>query len=317
VIGDASDRHEAQDDHMRGLISGICVAGALLLTAALMFMNWSFWAGQGADASAAQVLGAVSIGIDVFKASLPLVIAWAWSARLRLGCAIGIVFFCGCLAFSLFSAIGFAASSRGAVTGSREAVSLRYQAAEQELREIKERVASLGTIRPRAVIEAAIARAKQERSWSSSNECKDATTEASRAFCRSIGDLGVELAKAVEIEGLQERSPLLETEIDNLLAAGARNDQDHQAGLLARLTGFGVGGVQTSIVVLFAALVEFGSAFGLFLALLPMRGFPRLAANARESHEATEIEAVLAPRPIRRDGPTRFARAADGQLMIE
>jgi hypothetical protein len=96
---------------MRGLISATCVAGALLLAAASMFMNWSFWTGQGADASTSQVLGAVSIGIDVFKASLPLVIAWAWSARLRLGCVIGIVFFCGCLAFSLFSAVGFAASS--------------------------------------------------------------------------------------------------------------------------------------------------------------------------------------------------------------
>jgi hypothetical protein len=288
-----------------------------MLTAASMFMNWLFWTGQGADASAAQVLGAVSIGIDVFKASLPLVIAWAWSARLRLGCIIGIVFFCGCLAFSLFSAIGFAASSRGAVTGSREAVSLRYQAAEQELQEIKARVASFGTIRPRAVIEAAIARAKQDRYWSSSNECKDATTEASRAFCRSMGDLGVELAKAIEIERLQERGPLLRTEIDNLLAAGAQTDQDQQAGLLSRLTGFGVVRVQTSIVVLFAALVELGSAFGLFLALLPMRGFPRSAQIAQARHNTTEIRAVLAPLPIRRDGPTRFARAADGQLMIE
>jgi hypothetical protein len=104
VIGAALDRREAKDDPMRGLISGICVAGALLLTAASMFMNWSFWTGQGGDASSSQVLGAVSIGIDVFKATLPLVIAWAWPARLRLGCIIGIMFFGGCLAFSLFSA---------------------------------------------------------------------------------------------------------------------------------------------------------------------------------------------------------------------
>jgi hypothetical protein len=69
---------------MRALISGICVLGALLLTAASMFMNWSFWTGQGADRWASQVLGVVSIGIDAFKASLPLVIAWAWPARLRL-----------------------------------------------------------------------------------------------------------------------------------------------------------------------------------------------------------------------------------------
>src|SRR5271167_3359850 len=129
---------------MHRLITGVCLAGAVLLTAASIYMNWSFWTGQGGDAPSSQVLGAVSIGIDVFKATLPLVIAWAWSARLRLDCSIGITFFGGCLAFSLFSAIGFAASSRGAVTGSREAVSLRYQAAERELREIKERVTSLG-----------------------------------------------------------------------------------------------------------------------------------------------------------------------------
>jgi hypothetical protein len=160
-------------------------------------------------------------------------------------------------------------------------VSLRYQAAEQELREIKEKVTSLGTIRPRPVIEAAIARAKQDRYWSNSNECKDATIEASRAFCRSLGDLRIELATADEAEHLQERSPSLKIEVDNLLAAGARNDQDQQAGLLSRLTGLGVERVQTSIVALFAALVEFGSAFGLFLALLPMRASPLLAAKTQ------------------------------------
>jgi hypothetical protein len=261
------------------------------------------------------VLGAVSIGIDVFKASLPLVIAWAWSARLWLGSLIGLMFFTGCLVFSLFSAIGFAASSRGAVTGSQEAVSLRYQAAEKELREIKERMTSLGAIRPRAVIEAAIVRAKQDRFWSSSNECRDATVEASRAYCRGLGDLRIELASAVEAERLRDRGAVLKGEVDTFLAAGARNDQDQQAGLLARLTGFAVERAQMSIVVLFAVLVEFGSAFGLFLALLPMRGFPRLAPIAQMRPNIINIEHAAVPRSVRR--PTRFARAADGQLMIE
>jgi hypothetical protein len=188
-MGAAPEQQRAQDDQMCALISGICVLGALLLTAASMFMNWSFWTGQGPETSAAQVLGAVSIGIDVFKASLPLVIAWAWSARLRLGTVIGIIFFCGCLAFSVCSAIGFAASSRGALTGSREAISLRYQSAIQEQDQLKRKVESLGTIRPRAVIEAAIARAKQGRQRSSSNECSNAATEVSRGFCRSFADL--------------------------------------------------------------------------------------------------------------------------------
>ena len=62
---------------MREFVSAICVAGALLLIAASMMMNWSFWTGQGADASNARVFGAVSLGIDGFKATLPLVIFWA------------------------------------------------------------------------------------------------------------------------------------------------------------------------------------------------------------------------------------------------
>jgi hypothetical protein len=208
---------------------------------------------------------------------------------------------------------------RGArsLAGSREAVSLRYQAAERELREIKERVTTLVATRPRAVIEAAIARGKQDRYWSSSDECRDATVEASRAFCRGLGDLRVELAAAVESERLRERSVSLKAEIDHLLGAGARNEQDQQAGLLARLTGFGVDRVQTSIVVLFAVLVECGSAFGLFLALLPIRGFPRLAPIAAERQHATEMAPALALQPMRRDRPTRFARTADGRLMIE
>jgi hypothetical protein len=217
----------------------------------------------------------------------------------------------------LVSAIGFAASTRGAVTGSREAVSLRYQAAERELREIKERVTSLGAIRPRGVIEAAIARAKQDRYWSSSNECKDATMEASRGFCRGLGDLRVELAAAVENERLQERGAALKAEVDHLLGAGARNDQDQQAGLLARLTGFGVERVQKSIVVLFAVLVEFGSAFGLFLALLPMRGSPQLTPIVPKRQHTTEMVSAFAPRPTRSDRPTRLTRTADGRLMIE
>ena len=141
--------------------------------------------------------------------------------------------------------------------------------------------------------------------------------EASRAFCRGLGDLRVELAAAVESERLQERGTSLKGEIDSLLGAGARNDQDQQAGLLARLTGFGVERVQTSIVVLFAVLVEFGSAFGLFLALLPMRGLPRLAPITPERQHTTEMAAAFALRPLRRDRPTRFARTADGRLMIE
>ena len=221
----------------------------------------------------ARGMGAVSIGVDVFKAWLPLVSAWAWADRLRLGYVIGALFFCGCLIFSFGSALGFANSSRGAVSASREAVSDRYAAAEKELKDVDGRVAALGVLRPKAVVEEAIAKVKQDRRWSSSNECKAATVETSLAFCRSLGDLRIELAAAVESERLRDRSSSLKTGIDHLRTAGAPGAKtDPQAAILARLTGLRLDQVQTSIVVLFALLVELGAAFGLFLAMLPLRG---------------------------------------------
>jgi len=190
---------------MRWLISAICTAGALVLIATSMAMNWSFWSGQGTAASTGLELGAVSIGIDVFKTTLPLVIDGAWRARVRLGYLIGTFFFCGCLVFSTISALGFASSSRGAVTGNRKAVALHYQAAELELKELKAQLSSLGHGRPQVVIEEALARAKQDRRWLSSKGCTDATVEANWSFCRSLGDLRVELASAAEGSRLRSR----------------------------------------------------------------------------------------------------------------
>ena len=302
---------------MRVLVSAICTAGALLLIAASMLMNWLFWTGQGADTSMARMLGFVSIGIDGFKASLPLVIAWAWDQRIRVGYMIGTFFFCGCLIFSFCSALGFASSSRGAVSAGREAVSDRYAAAEKELKDVDGRIAALGAIRPKAVVEEAIAKVKQDRRWSSSGECKDATVETSLAFCRSLGDLRIELASAVESERLRERSSSLKAEKDDLLSAGARLETDPQAAILARLSGVGLDRVQTWIVVLFALLVELGAAFGLFLAMLPLRGRRSSAQFGGPHRPSPQILPPAKLWPKSEQGPRRFVRGAGGQLMIE
>ncbi len=300
------------DQFGRWLIALLCGSGALALVAASMFMNFTFWSGQGTDVPTARVLGAVSIGIDVFKATLPLVIAWAWAARIRLGYLIGSLFFCGCLAFSFFSALGFAASTHGAVTGGREAVSRHYAAIEQELQESKDRLGRIGTPRPSAVIEEALFKSKQDRRWSSSNECKEATVEVSRAFCKTVGDLRMELASAVEGDRLRERSNALKAESDRLVGEGARLEQDQQAGLLARLSGLHLQNVQTMMVVLLATLVELGAAFGLFLAMLPLQCVSRATAV----RAPVEILPAIDLTPNKKD-PTRFVRAPDGQLMIE
>jgi hypothetical protein len=81
--------------------------------------------------------------------------------------------------------------------------------------------------------------------------------------------------------------------------------------------GWEVGPVQTGLSLLLASLVEFGAAFGLFLAMLPLRGHRWFERTSMRGHPAAEL---LKPVSLPREGgqgAKRLARSADGQLMIE
>ena len=301
---------------MRWVVSVLCVVGALLLIAASMVMNFTYWSGQGADAQSAHTLGAVSIGIDIFKGTLPLIIGWALRERLRRAAGIATVFMCGCVVFSFVSALGFAATSRGAVTANHEASSARLAGLNSELQTLQTGIAKLNAPRPKSVIDEAIAKAKQDRRWDSSKQCTDPTVEPSRSFCKDFGDLKIELASAIEADALSKRLQAVQTEINQLTVAGARQVKDIQAGLLARITGQGIDSVQTALVLLVAIVVEFGAAFGLFLAVLPFQ-----RRDHRGSNNGSTIMLPLKPTAVhavrRLQGPTKFVRGPDGGLMIE
>ena len=305
------------DQFARWLIALLCGSGALALIAASMFMNFTFWSGQGTDVPTARVLGAVSIVIDVFKAGLPLIIAWALMGRYKVGTLVGCVFFLGCLVFSFAGALGFAWSAKGTSSGHREAATIHLAASEQALKDANAKLLTIAEARPQAVITEALEKAKQDRRWLTSNECKDATLETSRTFCRTVSDLRIELASTIEGENLRAHIVSLQGDISRQVNEGAKLDHDPQAGILTRLSGINLERVQLALTVLFAWLVEFGAAFGLFLAMLPLgdrewRG--RVASSGRHAAQ------ILVPEPSsakRSQYPTRFVRGADGRLMID
>lgn len=78
------------------------------------------------------ILGAIAIGVTGYNALGPLFVGWAWENGRRLfvvpaGSLMWIVF----VGFSLLCAVGFTASNRGAVTGSREAQAARLESAKE------------------------------------------------------------------------------------------------------------------------------------------------------------------------------------------
>ena len=298
---------------MRHVATFLLYAAALLAIAASVGMNWTFWTAQGVDVATSRVLGSVSVMVDVFKATLPMAIAWAWAERRRVASSIALVLFSVCLTFSMVSAIGFATWLRGAASGNREAASFRYKEATSQLNYVNATLGTLPYFRPSAVVGEALDRAKRDKRWLASHECT-AVNLSSRGFCATFANLHGEWTSSIEREKLQARRAVLRGEIDQLARSGASLDNDLQAGILARLSGLDLSRVQNMLVLLVAVVVELGAGFGLLMAQVPL-GNRRQAAQDPTLRPRQPMTLTLAP--SQRPAPTRLIRTASGQLMIE
>lgn len=308
---------------MRVVLGFIAVLAALTFMGASAAMNWVFLSSLGKSHLEAQIFGAVSVAVDVLKSLLPLFIAWALGSKQRSYALLASAVFCLMFAFSLISAVGFAASNRGAVTGGREVIAARYQAAVRDVAEVEGKVAALPKARPQAVIVEALRALEQDRKWSTSKGCTEATASDSRVFCEGYFSTKAELASALEASRLDGRLGELRNEVARLRDVGAAQEVDVQATLLSRLTGFNVSAAQMGLVIFVAVLVEIAAAFGLYLAWgwLPHKveaapapkawGFassPReSAADAVDVVEDATVAEILDPPPLRR---LRLERAA-------
>ena len=275
------------------------VPAALAFMAVSMGCNWVFLSGFGTTAAEFYLLSGLSVSVDVLKALAPF---WIMAAReahrpvAALGAALLLVL---CLTLSFLSALGFAAGSRGTATGGREAVSSDYRTASGDLADIEGQLKALPFARPQGVIEADLARQKQDRLWSSSKSCADARSAASRKFCKGVETLRAELAAALEAARLREKDGKLKERMAALRSKGAGLESDPQASLVsaflsASVGSVSVGDVQSGVSVLVAVLVEFGAAFGLFFALTVGRP-DKTAAKGN-----AQVKLAYANTPVRR-----------------
>ena len=226
----------------------------------------------------------MSLCVDVFKCTLPFYIAWAWKAGNYPHVKIASVFFAGCLAFSFISAMGFAASSRGMATGGREALAERLTGAEKDKLAAEAKRGDLGKHRASAVIEEALKGIRQDRRYTGSESCGKATGLSAREFCKDYFTVKEELATAVEDDRLSQRIDELGREILTLRRKGAGQDNDPQAKMLSVLLGLQAELGTKFMNVFLPLLVEFGSAFGLYLST--GHGFGGQAREAARSRQA-------------------------------
>jgi len=256
---------------MRFLVVLVSLSAALALIAASGLMNWVFMTSLGKSAFERQILGAVSIAVSAFLALLPTLMLWAWREGRTLYMLLGVPVFLAFAAFSLSSAIGFAAKNRGSLSEDRAFATARLAGIRHEAAEAETKLKAFGNIRPLAVVQEQLRALEQDRRWSSSNSCRDATTESSRNFCKGYFDLKAEAARSAETSRLQDRMAELRREGRHLEEQGAGREADNQAAVLARVFGWEAETVERGLMLFLAILVEIGAALGLYFATGHMR----------------------------------------------
>ncbi|MDH4980961.1 hypothetical protein [Hyphomicrobium sp. D-2] len=229
-------------------------------------MNWLFLSSLGETPLEAHVLGAASAAADILKALLPFFIAWRWREKGYVAVILGSLAFAFFAGFSLLSAIGFAAQTRGALVDSRDGASQEYARMQSAMAEANVRRKALPAHRSAAIVSEEIERHRQNRRWSATKGCVNATELQSREFCAAYFALRAELATAKEEDRLVGQIAVLQEESAKLRGRGAGQDSDPQVTLLSRIFGLGEESVRLSLIIAVALLVEIGASLGLFLA---------------------------------------------------
>lgn len=257
---------------MRFLVTVVSAGAALTLIAASGLMNWVFMTSLGKSALEQQILGAVSIAVSAFIALLPTLLVWAWRERRPLYLMLGVPVFLAFAAFSLSSAVGFAAKNRGSIGEDRALATARLASVKREIEETGAAQRKLGSLRSFAVLQELLRGLEQDRRWQSSKACTQATADASRSFCKDYFELKAEAARASEAARLEQHMSGLRSESRRLEGQGAGREADNQAAVLARLTGYQTSEVERGLTLFLAVLVEAGAALGLYFATGHMRG---------------------------------------------
>jgi hypothetical protein len=251
-------------------VAGLAAAGVFV--AASASMNYAYMSRQGETPWEGQIFGAVAVAVTLYNASGFFFLRWAWeNGRCKVFVPVCAVFQVVFLTFSLLYALGFAASNRGAVTGSKEALAARLANAKADLKATEGKLDSFKGKEQRAsrVIEERLSEVRQERRWASTKACEEATVASSLEYCRRYFQLRQELQEGVEYERLEAQRSRYAAEVLKLQDAGAARDADPQASFIVRLLRglVEIGDVQMWWIAFVALVVEMGAALGPYLAM--------------------------------------------------
>ena len=259
----------------------LATAGAIGASAV---MNYHYMAGEGSSGQG-QILGAVSVVLDLGKAVLPVLIAAAWASGAWWRAGLGSVFLVLLVLFGLASALGFGEASKGGRVATREGASAMLASVDIEIAGLETKLSGLQAHRSLPEAEAALKAAwlapvvdGQRARGTLAVVSKHCTTISAATVepCRALQAIVMEVATAGEGARIEARLTDLRHEQRRLRVLGAGQDADPQASVIRRLVGSlipdpDLATVRAVVVGVLAVLLEGMSAFGLYLAGIHQR----------------------------------------------
>lgn len=243
---------------------GATVAATIVTSA----FNWRFFSGLATDPLAGTLLGAGSVALDLMKIIMPVLVAGALAERAFARAAGGTILFVGLFLSGTIAAMGFASESASRLAATRETITAALREHERDQEDVRGRLARLPAFRPPATVAAEIRALQQDRWYSTSKGCSEATAPASRELCARLERLRGEAATAAEAAVLEVKAERLKADIADLRSRHT-GEADPQATAIGRLLRGAFGfvldprDVRSGLSAFTALMLELVSSFGL------------------------------------------------------
>ncbi|MEE9590399.1 MAG: hypothetical protein V3V97_20535 [Hyphomicrobiaceae bacterium] len=255
---------------MRFLAIGFGFVAATALAAVSAAVNFLFLFGFAGGGVSGLVLGGASVLGDAVKSMLPLGIRRAIAERQVVYVAIAVPAFVVLVIVAFGSAVGYLSSQFGAAAGGREALQAKLEFAARELSELDDKRSRLTGEPSTDAVRANLHSLEQNRRWTSTRQCTDATAKRSRTFCQLYFKTKAQLAASLEADRVAERKRELRAEVSRLTAAGASQAADPQAEMIAKLLTYMGRETDTpearmGMVIVMAIVLEILASLGFFL----------------------------------------------------
>lgn len=281
----------------------IAIAGVWIVSACA---NWFFGASLGDGTVAigtittAELFSGVSLASDLLKAVMLFGLTWAvatrhWMAGLVMGSIWAV-----CVAWSIFSAVGFVALNSGTVTDKRGKSADEWSQLRKEIERTQERREWVPKHRPVDTVKAELDGIEADFIFVRAKRCTDVTTPESTALCKRFADLKQELGNASAASSLDGKLTTLRSELkttDRVTSA------DPFAEMVGALIGSRAANVTMGQALFLAMMLELISGPGLWAVWSAARAPARTPREARtEAKPSTAVTiADMMPSPALRE----------------